>query len=69
MLVSQTLSPYLSYDVLFIIILKIKKKFWFFGGGGFNIIFDQKWVQKRYKMEVVLGGNLRVVLGVIIRIV
>ena len=27
MFVSQTLSPYLSYDVLFIIILKIKKKF------------------------------------------
>ena len=42
MLVSQTLSPYLSYGVLFIIILKIKKKIWFFGGRGFPLKISTK---------------------------
>ena len=42
MLVCQTLTTYISYDVLFIIILKIKKKFVFLEG-GLPTNFDKNW--------------------------
>ena len=57
MLVSQTLSPYLSYDVLFIIILKIKKKFGFLEGGG-SILFSTKTWDVLLYFHDIYHGNI-----------
>ena len=53
MLVSQTLSPYLSYDVLFIIILKKKKKFVFWRAFKNSGIFENMTFYGSKKSEIV----------------